>query len=142
MSTALQRAVVGALEGVLDPCSIATRRPLNIVEMGLVQQLDVTEHGDVHLVLRATSPSCVLIASILEAADERIREIDGVTDVRAEINAAADWTPDEISAAGQAKLHAAREQDRRELLARNPGAGSFAEALRLDRARMSHAAGR
>jgi metal-sulfur cluster biosynthetic enzyme len=133
MSGALEQAVLEALDGVQDPCSIATRRPLSIVEMGLIHALDVTDEGDVRLVLRATSPSCVLIASILEAADERIRAVYGVRAVRAEVDASADWEPDLMSAGGKAKLAAARAHDRRELMARRPAVGSFAEALVVDR---------
>jgi metal-sulfur cluster biosynthetic enzyme len=113
MSAELRDAVMDALDGVLDPCSVATRRPLSIVELGLLVDLSVGADGDVRVVLRATSPSCVLIASIMEAAETRIRAVPGVGAVAIELDVTSDWTPERMTSGGAEKLEAARREARR-----------------------------
>ncbi|MFR9774151.1 metal-sulfur cluster assembly factor [Nocardia sp. SC052] len=130
MSSVLQQQVVAALGTVKDPCSIATGRPTSIVDLGLVSLVEVNEEGDVQLILRATSPSCVLIGSILAAADERIAALPGVRSVRAEIDAIAVWTPEMMTPEGRQRLDSARSRDRADLMARRPTAATFRDALR------------
>jgi metal-sulfur cluster biosynthetic enzyme len=118
MSTALADAVLDALDSVSDPCSIATRRPLSIVELGLLVDLDVGDEGDVRVTLRATSPSCMLIGSIMQAAEERIAAVGGVRGVEIELDPSSDWTPDRMTSAGRAKLESARARAARRLARR------------------------
>jgi metal-sulfur cluster biosynthetic enzyme len=108
MST-LDADVLAALDGIHDPCSVATRRPLSIVELGLLVDLTVGPFRDVRVVLRATSPSCVLIGSIMEAAETRVRAVPGVRDVAIELDLSGDWSPEHITPAAAAKLDAARQ---------------------------------
>jgi metal-sulfur cluster biosynthetic enzyme len=111
MST-LDAEVLAALDGIHDQCSVATRRPLSIVELGLLVN---HPFGDVRVVLRATSPSCVLIGSIMAAAETRVRAVAGVRDVAIELDVGGDWSPEHITPAGAAKLEAARQGARETL---------------------------
>jgi metal-sulfur cluster biosynthetic enzyme len=108
MSAPLHDQVFAALDGIHDPCSVATRRPLSIVELGLLVDLAVGPGGDVRVALRATSPSCVLIGSIMEAAETRVRAVPGVRDVAVELDVRSEWSPQRMTPAGAAKLKAAR----------------------------------
>jgi metal-sulfur cluster biosynthetic enzyme len=112
MSEELREAVMRALHGVLDPCSVATRRPMSIVDLGLLVDLAVGPEGDVRVVLRATSPSCVLIGSIMEAAETRVGAIPGVASVSIALDVTSDWTPERMTADGAASLEAARRRAR------------------------------
>lgn len=122
MSRSLEERILAALDGVRDPCSIANRHPLGIVELGLLIQLDVADEGDVRVLLRPTSPSCTLIASIMQAVDEQVATVPGVRSVSVELDAASEWTPDLMTPAGQEKLRAAREQTLSKLGLRPRGA--------------------
>ena len=115
MSTVLHDEVLAALDRINDPCSVATRRPLSIVELGLLAELAVGPGGGVRVVLRATSPSCVLIGSIMEAAETRVRAVPGVRDVVVELEVGSEWSPERMTPAGAAKLDAARRDARRAL---------------------------
>ena len=42
---AVDESELPALERIYDPCSVATRSPLNIVDMGLVREVEVDEAG-------------------------------------------------------------------------------------------------
>jgi metal-sulfur cluster biosynthetic enzyme len=61
---------------VIDPCSIAMRGPIDIWQMGLVDQLDI-EGGHVRVVLWLT-------------------ELDGVESVEGSQTRRALWTPDRM----------------------------------------------
>ena len=57
-SMALTREdVISRLHEITDPCSAATKVPLSIVEMGMVENVELTS-GKVFVALRMTSPLC------------------------------------------------------------------------------------
>jgi len=62
--------------------------PVNIVELGLVYDLEITpkENGDfVHIKMTLTAPGCGMGPAIAQDAERKIRSILGVTDVFVEI---------------------------------------------------------
>jgi metal-sulfur cluster biosynthetic enzyme len=114
--TAVSRASVAeALGAVYDPCSVASRSPLNVFEMGLVRDWDVREDGTVHVTLSPTSPSCVLIGSIMQGVEQRVSAVAGVRDVVVDLDAETFWTPDLMTEDGRRKLDAVRETSRRQV---------------------------
>lgn len=119
MMVTLTERVLAALDDVQDPCSIATRRPLSIVELGLVVAVQADVDGEVQIGLRATSPSCTLIASIMEAAEERVGDVPGVSSVAVELETDTVWSPDLMTPGGREKLETARLRAREELASRS-----------------------
>jgi metal-sulfur cluster biosynthetic enzyme len=105
----LENEAWSALERIYDPCSVATRSPLNIVEMGLVREVEVDDDRGVRVSICPTSPSCMLMASITEGAEKELRAIDGVTEVEVRIDADFFWTPEAMTERGQAQLARHRE---------------------------------
>ena len=62
--------------------------PVNIVELGLVYDLEITpkENGDfVHIKMTLTAPGCGMGPAIAQDAEQKIRSIRGVIDVAVEI---------------------------------------------------------
>jgi len=100
----LEAEIWEALERVWDPCSVATRSPLNIVDMGLVRTMEVDEDANVTVKISPTAPSCILIASIVEAAEKEVEKVPGVNGVRASIESEFFWTPEEMTAKGTEML--------------------------------------
>lgn len=112
MSTPLTERVNAALDTVMDPCSVATRHPLSIVELGLVVDVGADPDGRVRVQLRPTSQSCTLIPSIMQAVEERVSELDGVSAVDVSLARDAVWSPDLMTEGGRRRLEAARERTR------------------------------
>lgn len=104
----LEQRAWSALETVLDPCSVATRSPLNIVDMGLVRRLSADEGGNVRVQVCPTAPSCILIASIAEAAEKAIRAVEGIGEVTVTLDSEFFWTPEAMSERGTALVAAHR----------------------------------
>lgn len=98
-----------ALGRIYDPCSIATRNPLSIVDMGLVREVEVDEDHNVRVSICPTSPSCMLMASITEGAEQELRSIEGAAEVEVRIDADFFWTPDAMTERGKAELARHRE---------------------------------
>ncbi|MGH2939393.1 MAG: metal-sulfur cluster assembly factor [Solirubrobacterales bacterium] len=109
IATVLENESWSALERVYDPCSVATRSPLNIVEMGLVREVHVDEERNVQVSICPTSPSCMLMASITEGAERELRGIPGTGTIEVRIDADFFWTPDAMTDQGKAELAAHRE---------------------------------
>jgi len=108
MSAALEQEVERAIALVDDPCSIAARAPLNVFELGLVRSWSVDADGDVRVTLSPTSPSCILIGSIMEGVEQRVGAVPGVRSVTVELDGETFWTPQLMSEDGQRKLASRR----------------------------------
>jgi metal-sulfur cluster biosynthetic enzyme len=93
-----------ALERIYDPCSVATRSPLNIVDMGLVREVAVDDDGNVRVSICPTAPSCMLMASISGAARKELRTVDGLAAIDVRIDSDFFWTPEAMTEKGEALL--------------------------------------
>jgi len=85
-------AVVHALRDVVDPCSIATGVPVNLPDMGMVKGVRALD-GSIVVTLRVTSPLCMQVGNIVEAIEERLLRIPGITSVVCTVDPTPDWTP-------------------------------------------------
>jgi len=106
-------AVVAAIERVYDPCSLAVNAPLNLIEMGLVRKCSVDDDGIAHVSIGTTAPGCVLVGSILEALEEQIGAVPGVSSVELRVDTSVIWTPDLMTDEGRRKLDARRQESHR-----------------------------
>jgi metal-sulfur cluster biosynthetic enzyme len=81
--------------------------------MGFVR--DVAVGGEpgaaiVRVVLCVTDTGCVMGGPFAQQAYERISRLPGVAEADVEFDATAEWTPEDMSPAYAARLHAVREQ--------------------------------
>jgi metal-sulfur cluster biosynthetic enzyme len=96
-----------ALRTVADPCAIATGVPVDIVAMGLVDDIAVAG-ADVTIVLRLTSPFCLQVGLLSEQIGVAVRRIPGVNGARVEINHGAEWLPEMMEPGARMALRRAR----------------------------------
>jgi len=94
---ALRAEVEQSIGQVMDPCSLAMGRPLDLVAMGLVERIDVVA-GRVTVRLILTDPNCFLQTEIVRAVDEAVREVPGVAACDVSLSGEVLWTPDRITA--------------------------------------------
>jgi metal-sulfur cluster biosynthetic enzyme len=104
--------IIRALEQVVDPCSIATGVPIGLASMGLIEDVRC-EGGQVHIVLRLTSPICWQAANILRQSEAKIGQLEGVVSVNCEIDAAAEWSMELINPVYLGRLRALRPHAKR-----------------------------
>lgn len=89
--TQTEESVRKALRGVKDP-----ELNLNIIDIGLVYEVEVEESGAVHVRMTLTSPGCPAGAEIVGDVKRTIEELEGVTSVDVEIVWEPFWTPERM----------------------------------------------
>jgi len=89
--------VAAALRAVIDPCSAAAGTPMNLVEMGLVQQARIDARGTLHVHLRLTGPSCMMVGFMVEDIQDAVRTLRRVTSVVVATDEGVDWLPSDIA---------------------------------------------
>lgn len=80
-----------ALRAVKDP-----ELGLNIIDIGLVYDVTVTDDGVAHVKMTLTSPGCPAGAEITGDVKQTLMDLDGITDVDLEIVWEPYWTPDKM----------------------------------------------
>jgi metal-sulfur cluster biosynthetic enzyme len=88
-----------ALKVVVDP-----EIGLNIVDLGLVYDLNVSPEGVVSIAMTLTTPGCPLHAAIHDAVRRALEPLPGVRQVDLELVWNPPWTPDMITPAGRQAL--------------------------------------
>jgi metal-sulfur cluster biosynthetic enzyme len=85
-----------ALRRIVDPCSIATGVPIDLVDMGLV--LAASRQGTTARVrLQLTSNVCIQIGIIEAKIHDEAGSIEGVEEVVVEIDHQAEWLPSMVN---------------------------------------------
>ncbi len=80
-----------ALRAVKDP-----ELGLNIIDIGLVYDVEVDEAGAVHVRMTLTSPGCPAGAEIMDDVRQTLLDLEGVTSVEVELVWEPYWTPDRM----------------------------------------------
>ena len=80
-----------ALRAVKDP-----ELNLNVIDLGLVYEIEVGETGEVHVQMTLTSPGCPAGPEMLSEAQETVAKLDGVTKANVELVWEPYWTPEKM----------------------------------------------
>ncbi|HUO35424.1 MAG TPA: iron-sulfur cluster assembly protein [Candidatus Acidoferrum sp.] len=91
--------VMDALRQCYDP-----EIPVNIVDLGLIYEVQADEAGNVNVKMTLTSQGCPAAMSIPDQVKARIGAIDEVRDVQVEIVWEPAWNPSLISENGRKQL--------------------------------------
>jgi len=92
-------AIRAQLRKVPEPCGLLMRAPLDICEMGLVDEISCSG-GRVRVVLVLTDPSCVHFGGMRRYITDVLLEMPGVDAVEVAISTTTLWTPDRREPAG------------------------------------------
>jgi metal-sulfur cluster biosynthetic enzyme len=80
-----------ALRAVKDP-----ELNLNIIDIGLVYDVEVAEGGQVRVKMTLTSPGCPAGTEILDDVKQVLSDMEGVASVEVELVWDPYWTPDRM----------------------------------------------
>lgn len=80
-----------ALRAVKDP-----ELNLNIVDIGLVYDVEVADAGQVHVRMTLTSPGCPAGTEIIDDVKRVVTDLDGVAGVEVELVWDPYWTPEKM----------------------------------------------
>jgi len=99
MSTVSAQAIEESLKQCMDP-----EVPLNIVEMGLIYGIDVTENNDVNIKMTMTTQGCPLHETLVEDATRYAKKVPGVNNVKIDIVWEPAWSMDKMTEEGKLKI--------------------------------------
>lgn len=98
-TTDLRSLVVAAIKTVYDP-----EIPVDVFELGLIYEINVFPVNNVHVLMTLTSPSCPSAETIPAEIEQRIKEIEGINDVKVEITWDPPYSQDMMSEAAKLEL--------------------------------------
>ena len=91
--------VLEALKSVIDP-----ELGINIVDLGLVYEVDVAEDGDVDIQYTLTTMGCPIGPLIEDQMRAFLAPLDGIGEVRPEMVLRPAWSPEMMSEEAKAAL--------------------------------------
>jgi FeS assembly SUF system protein len=95
----LRERVEDALRTVYDP-----EIPVNIYELGLVYDVDITDDGVVRIEMTLTAPSCPVAGIIPGEVEAKVRAVEGVTEAEVELVWDPPWDASRMSEAARLEL--------------------------------------
>jgi metal-sulfur cluster biosynthetic enzyme len=99
MSTVSASAIEESLKQCMDP-----EVPLNIVEMGLIYGIDVTDNNDVNIKMTMTTQGCPLHETLVQDATRYVKKVPGVNNVKVDIVWDPPWSMDKMSEEAKIKI--------------------------------------
>jgi FeS assembly SUF system protein len=88
----LQAAVVEVLKSIYDP-----EIPVDIYELGLIYNIEVTDDGDVTVNMTLTTPHCPVAESMPGEVELRVLSVPGVRDAIVNLVWDPPWDPSKMS---------------------------------------------
>ena len=88
----LEIKIIEALKTVQDPELSA-----DIYELGLVYDININDNGFVNIKMTLTAPGCPVAGDIIVEVDNKIRALEGVTDVNVMLTFDPPWNREMMS---------------------------------------------
>lgn len=95
----LREKVLDAIKSVYDP-----EIPVDIYELGLIYEINIYPVNNVYVLMTLTSPACPSAETIPSEVEEKIKEIDGINDVKVEVTFDPPYTQDMMSEVAKLEL--------------------------------------
>lgn len=95
----LREKIEEQLKTVYDP-----EIPVNIWELGLVYEIKIKENNRIGIDMTLTAPGCPVAGDIIREVDEKVRNIEGVSDVDVHLTFDPPWTKEMMSEEARLEL--------------------------------------
>ena len=96
---AIEEKIVQYLKTVYDP-----EIPVNIYDLGLIYKVDLQDDGLLSIDMTLTAPNCPAADFIIEDVTQKMRSIEGVSDVKVNLVFEPEWSKDMMSAEAKLEL--------------------------------------
>ena len=78
--------------------------PVNIYELGLIYDIQVSDEGDVKIEMTLTSPNCPVAETLPVEVEEKVKIVEEVRNVKVNITFDPPWTKDMMSEEAKLEL--------------------------------------
>lgn len=90
---------IDVLKNIFDP-----EIPVDIYQLGLIYDVQVSEDADIHILMTLTSPNCPVAESMSEEVKQRVASLPDAKEVEVEITFDPPWTKDMMSEEARLEL--------------------------------------
>lgn len=97
--TDLATRVIDAIKTCYDP-----EIPVDVWELGLIYEINISDEKDVHVKMTLTSPSCPVAETLPPDVEQKIRDVEGVKSAKVEITFDPPWEKSMMSEVAQLEL--------------------------------------
>lgn len=83
---AIEADILQILKKIYDP-----EIPVNIYDLGLIYEVDVKDDGMTTIKMTLTAPNCPMADQLIEEVNDRVAQVDGVTEVDVSLTFDPPW---------------------------------------------------
>ncbi|MBR6886463.1 MAG: DUF59 domain-containing protein [Bacteroidales bacterium] len=102
----LYAAVIAALKEVYDP-----EIPVNIYDLGLVYELNISKAGEVSILMTFTAPNCPMADQVIGEVQSGVESVPGVTKCSIDLTFEPEWDKSMLSEEARVELGLDYEED-------------------------------
>ncbi|KMQ66527.1 SUF system Fe-S cluster assembly protein [Chryseobacterium sp. MIQD13] len=84
--------IIKVLKSVYDP-----EIPVDIYELGLIYDVQISEDGDVKIIMTLTTPNCPVAETLPQEVKDKVGDVEGVKSVDLELTFEPSWNKDMMS---------------------------------------------
>ena len=95
----LREDIVEALKSIYDP-----EIPVNIYELGMIYEVEISEQADVEVKMTLTSPACPVAGTLPGEVEDKVKNVEGVQTGKVELVWEPAWTPEKMTEAAKLQL--------------------------------------
>ena len=95
----MENTIIDVLKTVYDP-----EIPVDVYELGLIYNIDISDAGEVKIAMTLTSPSCPVAESLPAEVEQKAASVEGVSKATVEITFDPPWDKDMMSEEAQLEL--------------------------------------
>ena len=88
----VKNSVIDALKSIYDP-----EIPVDIYELGLIYDVDISEDGDAVVTMTLTTPHCPVAESLPNEVELRVLSVPGIRDAEVKLVWDPPWDPSKMS---------------------------------------------
>jgi len=94
-----KKKLMDALTQVYDP-----EIPVDIVNLGLIYEINISDEGDVYIRMGLTAPGCPVVDDLIYTVEQVARETVPAKSVQVDIDIEKQWTPLMMTPQGREKF--------------------------------------
>ena len=95
----LKEDVIAALKTIFDP-----EIPVNIYDLGLIYDVAVNDEQHIHIQMTLTSPGCPVAQTFPGTVEQRVNQVEGVSDCTVELVWDPPWTQERMTEVARLEL--------------------------------------
>ena len=95
----IEKRIIDALKTIYDP-----EIPVDIYNLGLIYQIEVEQNSKVRILMTLTSPNCPVAESLPEEVTERLKGIEGISEVEVNLTFDPPWSKDNLTEEARLEL--------------------------------------